>query len=796
MLAIAVAYSWGKAWIGVIAICCAAALAIFGLHGSSGRAYSADSTPTLFVTDGCSRAVTAYPAASNGDISPLAPAPTGLAQPQYVAVDKNGNIYATNLCTRTITIYTEGSKGNAAPIAIIGGSNTGLSSPEGIAVDSGGNIYVADLGAASLFVYPPLGSSTGSLNEAPTATISGSNTGLNAPVGIALDSSRNIYVADANGNSVLVYPPLGSSTGSLNEAPAATISGTNTSLGVPQGIALDSSRNIYVAAGNGREVFVYSAGSNGNASPIATINGTETDLVNPVGIALDSSDQIYVVDSGTKSVFVYPPLGSNTGSLNEAPAATISGTNTGLFLPQGIALDTGRNIYVADGGNSSVTVYSPVGSSTGLLNEAPSASISTTMTTGLIYPEGIALDSSSNIYVADSGAADVFVYPAGSNGDTATLATISGSNTGLRDPQGIALDSSANIYVVDLLGSLFVYSPLGSSTGLLNEVPTATISGGNTGLNAPVGIALDSSRNIYVSDSGAASVFVYPPLGHSTGPLNEAPTATISGSNTGLRDPQGIALDSSRNIYVVDCGECNGNGTGTSVFVYPPLGSSTGSLNEAPTATISGRNTSLLYPIGIALDSSGDIYVVDLFGSVFVYPPLGSSTGVLDEFPSADISGPQTELGEPLFIAIQQLGAATPTPTASPTFTAATATPTPTAIATPTPTAAPVTLEIKPKALKFAKITVGTPSEPKTVTVSNPKGTKKHPGSAVLIEMISDPAVFTQTNDCPASLAPGTGCSISVTFTPSAPTNQTGVLTITDNAKGGRQTVSLSGTGK
>ena len=106
-------------------------------------------------------------------------------------------------------------------------------------------------------------------------------------------------------------------------------------------------------------------------------------------------------------------------------------------------------------------------------------------------------------------------------------------------------------------------------------------------------------------------------------------------------------------------------------------------------------------------------------GSVFVYPPLGSSTGVLDETPSANISGPQTELGEPLFIAIQQLGAATPTPTASPTFTAATATPTPTAIATPTPTAAPVSLEIKPKALKFAKITVGTPSEPKTVAVSD-----------------------------------------------------------------------------
>jgi len=796
LLAIAVTYTCGKARIGVIAIYCAAAFAIFGLHRSSGRAHSAGSTPTLFVTDGCSKAVTAYPAASNGDISPLAPAPTGLAQPQYVAVDKNGNIYATNLCTRTISIYAEGSKGNAAPIAIIGGSNTGLSSPEGIAVDSGGNIYVADEGADSVLVYPPLGSSTGSLNESPAATVSGSNTGLNAPVGIALDSSRNIYVADASGHSVLVYPPLGSSTGSLNEAPTATISGGNTGLSFPQSIALDSSRNIYVAAGNGGEVFVYSAGSNGNASPIATINGTETDLLNPVGIALDSNDKIYVVDSGTKSVFVYPPLGGSTGLLNEAPTATISGGNTGLIEPQGIALDSNHNIYVADGGNSSVTVYSPVGSSTGLLNEAPSASISAAMTTGLIYPEGIALDSSANIYVADSDAADILVYPAGSNGDTATLATISGGNTGLIQPQGIALDSSANIYVLDLLGSVFVYPPLGRSTGPLNEAPTVTISGGNTGMSYPEGIALDSNGNIYVADSGAASVFVYPPVGRSTGLLNEAPTATISGGNTGLIQPQGIALDSNRNIYVADCGECGGNGTGTSVFVYPPLGSSAGPLNETPTATISGKNTSLLYPIGIALDSSDNIYVVDLFGSsVFVYPPLGSSTGVLDEFPSADISGPQTELGEPLFIAIQ-LWAATPTPTATPTFTAATATPTPPAIATPTPTAVPVTLEIKPKALKFAKTKVGTPSESKTVTVSNRKGTRKHPGSAVLIEMISDPAVFTQTNDCPASLAPGTGCSISVTFTPSAPTNQTGALTITDNAKGGRQTVSLSGTGK
>jgi len=107
-----------------------------------------------------------------------------------------------------------------------------------------------------------------------------------------------------------------------------------------------------------------------------------------------------------------------------------------------------------------------------------------------------------------------------------------------------------------------------------------------------------------------------------------------------------------------------------------------------------------------------------------------------------------------------------------------------------------VTLKITPKALKFLTTTVGTPSKPKTVKVSNPKSTKKHVGHPVLIEMISDPGVFKETNDCPASLAAGSFCTIAVTFTPGAAGAQTGMLTITDNANGTRQMVKLSGEGK
>jgi tripartite motif-containing protein 71 len=666
--------------LGVIAMLCAAALPIAGLYRFSGRAYSADLAPALFVTDRCSYAVTAYSAASNGDVSPLAPAPTGLSIPQFVAIDASGNIYATNSCDGAVTIYAAQSNGDAAPIAVIGGSNTGLSYPEGIALDSSGNIYVADLSSRSVFVYPRLGNSTGALNEAPIAAISGSSTGLSDPRGIAVDSKGNIYVAD--GGNYNASPPI----------PAS--------------------------------VFVYAAGSSGNVAPMATISGSKSGLSTPYGIVLDSSGNIYACDigleTGIESVFIYPPLGSSTGLLNESPTASISGTNTLLGFPWGIALDSRRNIYVASF-SGGVTVYSPVGNSTGILNEVPIATINGS-NTGLDGPNGIALDSSGKIYVADGDADSVFVYPAGSNGNVAPIATINASVlTGVSVTTGVALDSGGNIYLSERGNpsyypygpppSVLVYPP--GSSG--NAAPIATISGRKTGLKNPDGIAVDSIGKIYVAD--ARKVLVYPTgsngdvapiavIGLSKtrkqgsdgiavdsngniyvaepgnvligGPIfpkvsvyaalasgrrrrDEHPIATITGSNTGLIYINGIAVDSSANIYVTQWYPV------ASVSVYPAVGGSTGRLDESPIATISGPDTDLGYPVGIALDSNGNIYVVDIDGfgngtaTVFVYP-AGSNGNIA---PVRTISGPQTELGFPQFLAIQPVGTVSPTPTAT-----------------------------------------------------------------------------------------------------------------------------------
>jgi hypothetical protein len=799
----------GKARIGLIAILILATLAMAGLYRSSDRADSATQSPalagqTLFLTDDESHAVTAYPVASNGDVSPTAPAPTGLSQPQFAAVDANGNIYVTNPFTMSITIYAKGSNGNVTPFATIGGSNTGLNFPEGIALDSSGNIYVTNCagcndntGTPSITVYSAIGSSTGLINVAPTATITGSNTGLMSPEGIAVDStSGDIFVADSEAASVFEY----SAGSNGNVAPSATISGGNTGLMNPTGVAERAGGDIYVADSVAVSVFVFSAGSTGNISPTATIKGGKTGLNKPLGIAVDSSN-IYVANSGP-TVTVY----SDGSSGNASPTATIEGNKTDLDGPVGVTLDSDNNVYVANETSPSVTIYPTVGNSTGTLNEAPSAAISTTLTTGLTHPQEVVLDPNGNIYIADDFAAGLFIYPAGSNGNAAPTAIITGGKTDLTSPYGIALDATGNIYVADyglrgtVAASVFVYPPIASSTGMLNEAPSSTISGKDTGLVNPFGIALDSSRNIYVADDGnstampavPASVFVYSAGSHG----DAAPLATISGSNTGLMEPCGVTLDSTGNIYVADF-------SAASVFVYSPLQTSgTGTLNENPTVTIKDSQH-LSGPCGITLDSSSNIYVADSrAASVFAYPAVGSSTGTINESPMSTISGPSTELAEPLFVALQPPPPSpTPSPTATMTATGVpTATPTGTGTVPQTPTATPTpggTLSISPSSLNFgAKTAVGRPSKAAHVTIKN--NGKKKVGAAVTVTMESaSPSVFTVKSQCDKTLAPGKKCKVSVIFTPLDDTTaETGSLMIFDNAIGSPQSVGLSGMGK
>src|SRR6266550_3612692 len=110
------------------------------------------------------------------------------------------------------------------------------------------------------------------------------------------------------------------------------------------------------------------------------------------------------------------------------------------------------------------------------------------------------------LYVANYFGNSITVYAAGASGNATPTATIAGGNTGLNFPQGIALDGAGNIYVTNINSNSITVYAAGASG---NAPPTATIAGDNTGLVNPAGITLDGAGNIYVGNDGGNSIIVY-----------------------------------------------------------------------------------------------------------------------------------------------------------------------------------------------------------------------------------------------------------------------------------------------
>ena len=312
---------------------------------------------------------------------------------------------------------------------------------------------------------------------------------------------------------------------------------------------------VYVVNDNPDKVEVYAGNPNGavNEAPLATIAGSNTGLGRPQGIAVDAAGKIYVANASPPSVTVY--AANPSGTLNEAPLATIAGSNTHLAQPQGIAVDGCGNIYVGQGpwytANSglspySVTVYAP--NPSGTLNETPIGEIDPTATTMAYTNGGIVLDSANRIYVTTQGVDQngkpfgLLVYAANPRGavNQPPVAQINGSNTAGAYGSGIALDAQGRIYVVDNSSSPAIDVYASNPVGLQNEAPLATIMGSNTQLFYPGFIAVDAAGNIYVDDpNGGLNVFAPNP----SGSLNEAPAASINaGNNALLNQPSGIAL--------------------------------------------------------------------------------------------------------------------------------------------------------------------------------------------------------------------------------------------------------------
>ncbi len=224
-------------------------------------------------------------------------------------------------------------------------------------------------------------------------------------------------------------------------------------------------------------------------------------------------------------------------------------------------------------------------------------------------PSRVATDSSSNVYVTDSGNSRVQKFT--STGTFLSKFGTLGTGNGqflAGSALGIAVDSSGNSYVVDKLGSQI--QKFNSSGAFVTAWGSA--GSGNGQFATPTGIAVDSSNNLYVADSGNNRIQEFTSSGAFV-----TKWGTLGTGDGQFNSPTGVAVDSTGNVYVADSGNSRiQKFTSSGAFVTKWGSAGTGDGQFGPTTTT---------PLDLAIGASDNVVVVDPTNSrVEKFRPIGT----------------------------------------------------------------------------------------------------------------------------------------------------------------------------
>lgn len=226
-----------------------------------------------------------------------------------------------------------------------------LNNPAGLFVDSEENhLYVSNTGTDpncsdtampcdAILVFH----AAADLNNNAFADLVLTSAALNSPRGLALDLARNIlYIANNGGHSVLAFKEIRGRTGAVTATPDAEIAGTRTEIHAPVGVAIDSGRDILYVLNQGTPdilVFERASTQTGDRPPARIISGGNFMQI-PSALFLDpENDLLYVADKGANAVFLFTEASRAQG---EAAHRTLSGNNTALNQPTALFVDTIR----------------------------------------------------------------------------------------------------------------------------------------------------------------------------------------------------------------------------------------------------------------------------------------------------------------------------------------------------------------------------------------------------------------------------------------------------------------------
>ncbi len=599
---------------------------------SAGNIYIADSSNNVVrkitaSTGVISTVVGAYPGSNTnavagfgGDGGPAASAATLLNVPEDVEIDALGNMFVADMGNARVRVVYAGGTVVANLIQKTYGSAPVV-----------GNIYT----------IVGNGSSTANTNPGPVLA---NTVSIGSPRKLRLDAQDNIYLAD-NGNNVIWF--VDAATGYMR-----VVAGQ---IGVTSGGTLCSAHT---------DAF----GDNCPATQ-ATLNGNSA-----MGVAVDTLENIYISDSGdarlrkvvTDQVFAATPAGSTlTQTLevhftaNDGPAANgfvLTGSSdfkiaNSACTPnpdatQDCLLTVNFTPSVAGPDAATLTVNSSMnGSATfGLSGVGSAASVAfdpgttASFATALKTPQGLAQDAAGNTYIADTGNNRVLKFAAAGT-PTVVAGTGTSGYTGdngaatsatLNAPKAVAVTRTGLIYIADSGNNVVrLVNPTSGSITTVAGAGTSVCSlsvdslgdgclGTSATFKAPAGLTADPDGNIYISDSGnnvirelTVSGFVFSFAGGASAVCASGDVFGNGCAANGAQflNPTGLQMDSNRNLYIADTGDnevrevLSSSGT-VKVIAGTGQAGASGNGGTATGAQLSG-------PTGVAVDAAGGVYIAD-----------------------------------------------------------------------------------------------------------------------------------------------------------------------------------------
>ncbi len=449
-----------------------------------------------------------------GASPPVGNLQTGISTPLDVTYDPGtGKFFEVDAAQLIYTINTAILAGQANTPGYLNATGSGarFDGPSAIAV-SGGVMYVAD--TLNQVIRSIVLSTAAVGTFAGTPNVSGALDGFkgqslfNAPKGVAVDAAGNVYVADT-GNNVIRKISGGSVTtfaGSLSGRGAADGAGSVARFNTPLGVATDATGNLFVGdsvnhtirkvvPGGAVSTFAGTVGVPGKVND----TGTAASFNGPSALAFDKSGNLYVADELNCAIRKVTSAGVVSSFVDPGGCPAFGDPPLVKFTPRGVAVDSVGNVFFTDNFASAVWKVTPAGVATPFAGGAQGNADGKGLGANFNFVSQLTIDASDNLYLADTGNSAVRkITPAA---DITTLAFSGGDP--LNSPLGIAIDRTGTIFVSDVLRGFVVARKADGTAATVLGAPNkhGLQVGAPPGfLSGPAGVAIFGT-NVFVVDS-------------------------------------------------------------------------------------------------------------------------------------------------------------------------------------------------------------------------------------------------------------------------------------------------------